>query len=166
MKLSELKTGRRYWLWQSSEESWHHLFLKKEEDGTLKLIEYELVDSDTQSEDAWNDFDSYARWKEAVMDGDTEDSYETFRDNIDIWDYVSCSDMYDCPDEVYDQLDGAWYLSYWEYPNYYNTFDFNPDNILDLIDEAEDNYDEDLMNAIRAEYKMNQITFIKPMPIR
>lgn len=166
MKLSELQPNKRYWLGQSSEESWHHLFLKKENDWKLKLVEYELVDSDTQSDDAWNEVDSYARWKEAVQDGDTEDSYETFRDNMDVWDYVSCSDMYDCPDDVYDQLEAGWYLSYGEYPNYYNTWDFEPDNILNLIDEAESNYNRELLDAIKVEYKMNQITFIKPMPIR
>ena len=164
MRLQDLEIGKRYWLWESSEESRHHFFLRKNEDWTLELLEYTLIDTDTQNDDAWEQVDCYKCWKDAVYDWDTEDSFETFKDNMDVWDYTSCDDLYDCPDEVYSQLESQWFLNYGEYPDYYDKRDFDEGDILDLLNEDECN--QELLNAIKVEYKMNTMNFIQPMPIR
>lgn len=170
MKIENLYSGREYRLWESASESWHGFFIRKDDDWTLRLKEYQLVDEDTQREAAYDEVDLYEKWKEEVWNWDTEDWYDRWRDNVDIWDYFSASDYYDYSPDVYHEFSVRGYLNDWECPDYYNQREITEDNIEEILEwirsDDEDYYDAELVDSLKSKYWLNKITFIQTLPIR
>ena len=168
MKLSELYEGRNYWLGEDKYDSWKVWFLRKEWND-LKLVEYRIVDEDEQREAAYDEVDLYEKRKEEVWNWDTEDGYDRWRDNVDIWDYFSCREFYDYPSDVESKLSDLGYLNNGECPSYENSYFLDEDNAetnLDTIRDEEDYRDTELYDDLRAKFHLNEITFIKTEPIR
>lgn len=101
------------------------VFRNNQSELCLKWIQT-IEDSDI-SDRMWEDFDDYEEWKDAVQRGDTEDSYDNRRQDIDIREYKSSGDYYDCPSDVPDILYDLdlWNSTYdsdnWYYLDTYDT---------------------------------------------
>lgn len=169
MKLENLYSGREYRLWESDAESRHAFFIRKKSDWSLEVLEYQLVDEQTQRDLAYNEVDLYEKWREKVWDWDTEDGYDTWREWEDVMDYFTPSDYYDYTPNVYSEFSARGYLNDWECPDYYNKWDVDAENVEEIIKwinkEDEDCYDAELVNDLRSKFGLNKITFIQTLPI-
>lgn len=151
------------WLGRGEEESRHQFFIKKKWEDEYRIYEYSLVSQEDQDNDAWERVDLREKWISEVSNWDTEDSFNEWRDNVDIWDYINVSDMYDCPYTVEQQLDEQWFCRYWDYPDYYWDYELTSD-IFSRVSEEECN--KEAMQELKKEFHLNEMTFIQTLPIR
>ena len=164
MKLAEMEKSKWYWLGQSIEESRHHYFLKQTEEWEYYVWVWDLIDTDAQRDDAYNSVDLLGEWREEVYNWNTEDSFESWSEDVDIRDYFSPESTYDCPTEVYRALNSHGYLINWEYPSYYDSFKINQDFAEDI---EEWDSDTEFINDIKKELHLNEMVYLSDLkPIR
>lgn len=132
-----------------------------------------LDDSD-MSERMRERFDAHDAWVDAVRNGDTDESYESRQNDIDIWEEEDCEDFHDCCQEIVDILHWLWLWSSdysssnWYYLDEFNTqtIDINMlDNLYNKLDKN-DIFNEELWNDIEKTYWLHQIEFLAAEPIR
>lgn len=86
----------------------------------IRVEKYIWTSDDDMNDRIWEDVDWKEKWRDAVRDWETEDSYESWIENLDIRDYLY--EVYDTSwnqesrDYVLDLNWGDWYVEpYWTY---------------------------------------------------
>lgn len=149
-------------------------FLKKTWSWELVLKRIEELDDSAISDRMWEWFDDYQARKDAVASWDTEDSYDNWRSDIDIWDYECSADYHDCPQEIVDIL-GEMEFWGWEYADYdwyyldtYDTSSVTRQNLeryyrnMNLSQE----FNSALWADLTKEYHINELEFLACEDIR
>jgi len=119
-------------------------------------------------------FDAHDAWVDAVRNGDTDASYDSWQQDIDIWDEEDPDDYHECHTEVVDILHnlGLWDSEYSSSNGYYLDEDYtwtitnnNLDEIYRKLD-TNDIFNEQLWQDLERKYGLHQIEFLAAEPIR
>ena len=119
-------------------------------------------------------FDAHDAWVDAVRNGDTDESYDSWQQDIDIWEEEDPENYHECHTEIVDILQnlGLWgspYSSYnWNYldEDYTRTItNNNLDEIYRRLD-TNDVFNEQLWTDLEKKYGLHQIEFLAAEPIR
>ena len=153
---------------------WDSFFIKKRWDEYL-FKQIQTLDDIDMSNRMREDFDDHEAWVDAVRNGDTDESYETWRDWIDIRDKCSPWDYHSCPIEIVEIL---YELGFWEdensdeyewyYLDDYYTYIITRQNIEQLYNKIDtnDTFNQKLWDDIEKKFWYNQIEFLAAEPIR
>lgn len=119
-------------------------------------------------------FDAHDAWVDAVRNGDTDESYDSWQNDIDIWDEEDPDDYHVCHSEVVDILQslGLWGSPFSSYNGNYLDEDYtltitnnNLDEIYRKLD-TNDIFNEQLWQDLERKYGLHQIEFLAAEPIR
>ena len=152
-----------------------YYFLMKQEDWFV-IKEIDTLDDSCISDRMWEDFDAHDAWVEAVRNGDTDDSYDSWQQDVDIWEEMNADDYYGCPSQVCYILSQMWlwrdseYASDWRgnYLDSCHTWTVNAD-ILDNIYRrfnTDVEFNKELREELERKYCVHQMEFLAAEPIR
>lgn len=103
-------TPRTYaFLWQYGSYDFYFVYRNWEDDKDLYLTKVRILDKDELRDRMWDGFDTHDAWVEAVRNGDTEESYDDWSNDIDIDDYVDEWDFYGVHDDITSELYRLWF---------------------------------------------------------
>lgn len=140
----------------------------------IKCVQ-KLEDSDI-SDRMYADFDDHEAWVNAVRNGDTDESYDSWRQDIDIWEECDAEDYYSCPTKVVNILyelwlwpeenhasDGDWY-----YLDEYSSTTINTDTLENIYRRLNPDwkFNQSLRDDLEQKYLVNQVEFLAAEPIR
>lgn len=119
-------------------------------------------------------FDAHDAWVNAVRNGETDESYDSWQRDIDIWEEEDPSNYYECHTEIVDILHslGIWDSNYSNSNGYYLDEDYTwtiTNNILDEIYrklDTNDIFNESLWLDLEKKFGLHQIEFLAAEPIR
>jgi len=132
------------------------------------------LDDNDMSERMREWFDAHDAWVDAVRNGDTDESYDSWQQDIDIWEEEDPGDYHECHTEVVDILHGLglWNSEYSSSDGYYLDEDYtrtitnnNLDEIYRKLD-TNDIFNEQLWQDLERKYGLHQIEFLAAEPIR
>lgn len=134
-----------------------------------------LEDSDI-SDRMYDDFDDHEAWVNAVRNGDTDESYDSWRQDIDIFEECDAEDYYSCPETVVKILYDLWLWAReddandhnWYYLDDYQTYTMNTDLIENTYRRLETSrvFNQKLWDDIEKKFGINQMEFLAAEPIR
>lgn len=139
------------------------------------IIKRVVILDDTDMSDRMREwFDAHDAWVDAVRNGDTDESYESWQQDIDIWEEEDPENYHECHTEIVDILQnlGLWGSSYSSYNGNYLDEDYtltitnnNLDEIYRRLD-TNDVFNEQLWTDLERKYGLHQIEFLAAEPIR
>lgn len=131
--------------------------------------------NDTDMSDRMREwFDAHDAWVDAVRNGDTDESYDSWQRDIDIRDEEDPDNYHECHNEIVDILHslGLWDNSYSSSNGYYLDEDYtwtitnnNLDEIYRRLD-TNDIFNESLWLDLEKKFGLHQIEFLAAEPIR
>lgn len=131
--------------------------------------------NDTDMSDRMREwFDAHDAWVDAVRNGDTDESYDSWQQDIDIREEEDPSNYYECHWEIVRILHelGLWDSDYSSSNGYYLDEDYtwtitnnNLDEIYRRLD-TNDIFNESLWLDLEKKFGLHQIEFLAAEPIR
>lgn len=153
---------------------WDFFFIRKVWD-EYRFKEIETLDDTTMSDRMREDFDDHEAWVSAVRNWETDESYDDWRQDIDIRDECSPWDYHDCPTEIVEIL---YNLDFWGdedsdecdwyYLDDYNTWTISRTNMEMLYNKIDTNdfFNQKLWEDLEKKFWYNQVEFLAAEPIR
>ena len=166
-------------------EHWYVFLAKDWEDYYfVKKLGWEFIlkrvitlDDSDMSDKMREDYDAHDAWVDAVRDWETDESYESWSSDIDIWEECDPDNYHDCDSEAIEILANLWLWgdnyssSYdWHYLDEDWTWTITAQNIDTIYNRFETNnkefFNQELRDDIESTMWVHQIEFLAAEPIR
>lgn len=153
---------------------WEDFYFVRKMDWEYIIKRVATLDDTDMSDRMREWFDAHDAWVNAVRNGETDESYDSWQRDIDIWEEEDPSNYYECHTEIVDILHslGIWDSNYSSSNGYYLDEDYTwtiTNNILDEIYrklDTNDIFNESLWLDLEKKFGLHQIEFLAAEPIR
>ena len=153
---------------------WEDFYFVRKMDWEYIIKRVVTLDDSDMSDRMREWFDAHDAWVDAVRNGDTDESYDSWQQDIDIRDEEDPDNYHECHNEIVDILQnlGLWGSPYSSYNGNYLDEDYtrtitnnNLDEIYRRLD-TNDIFNEQLWLDLEKKYGLHQIEFLAAEPIR
>lgn len=171
--LNELELGQAAFLWMNGSD---YYFLVKTGEDEYIIKEIETLEDSDISDRMREDFDDHEAWVNAVRNWDTDDSYDNWRQDIDIWEECDSSNYYECGQKFIEILYNLWMWSYDDdacdhngyYLDEYYTWTVSTQILETVYSRFDRNqeFNQKLWSELENKYGVNQVQYLDCEDIR